>query len=394
MNPPAVTARHQKLVFLLWGGGVGGVERHTLALCQAITQRQLAEASIVFIQRLSEERRQRLGQGVRMVDLGFDRGRDVMVRPSRLGRSLRDLDPNVVFNSAGWIGTVASRVGGYGGPLIVREHGNLMNPDMYHRWQRRLTPVAERFALTAADACLAVSPAMAAEIGRVLGSRVPILVVPNGVDTNLFQPAAAHATQGDVVFGVASRLVRGKGIEEVLQAFRGRMGGQRALLRIAGDGPDAGRLRRLAAESRCLERIHFLGVVDDMAEFWRSCDVAVHATTWVRESFCLAVAEAQACGIPAIVSDAGALPWLVVDGLTGTVVPAGSCGALEQAMDAYAADSTLRGRHGQAARRRIVDYFGIDRAAARYVSAAWHYGAWIDEGRRPVGVVDAELAPR
>ena len=92
---------------------------------------------------------------------------------------------------------------------------------------------------------------------------------PNGVDLERFSPENGVAQRQDVIVGCAARLVEGKGIEDVLEAFADPRLSQ-ARLRIAGDGEQ---LEALQARARSLgidSRTEFVGAVVDMPSFWRS----------------------------------------------------------------------------------------------------------------------------
>ena len=141
-------------------------------------------------------------------------------------------------------------------------------------------------------------------------------------------------------------------------------------LRVAGDGPMRSELEDLARSRGVLAGVEFMGMVSDMPAFWRGCDIAVHAANGWQESFCLAVAEAQACGLPAVVSRAGALPSVVADGQTGIVVEPGDIDGLRRAIALYAGDEQLRVAVGAAARSRACRMFSLDRAARDYVGVA------------------------
>jgi glycosyltransferase involved in cell wall biosynthesis len=73
------------------------------------------------------------------------------------------------------------------------------------------------------------------------------------------------------------------------------------------------------------------------------------------DTFGNVVLEAQASGLPVIVSDAGGPRENVEPGVTGMVIPAGDRGALVEAMGALAADGELRRRMGAAGRAAMLE---------------------------------------
>jgi glycosyltransferase involved in cell wall biosynthesis len=108
-------------------------------------------------------------------------------------------------------------------------------------------------------------------------------------------------------------------------------------------------------------------MVDDVPRFWHSCDVAVVPSSSFVESFCLAAIEAAACGKPVIATRNGALPEVLLDGVTGMLVPPGDVDALARAVLAYARQPSLRAEHASAARAWAEKRFQLDQCAKAYL---------------------------
>jgi len=93
---------------------------------------------------------------------------------------------------------------------------------------------------------------------------------------------------------------------------------------------------------------------------------AVVPSTFV-ESFGMAALEAAACGIPVIATRSGALPEVVSDGVTGTLVDPGDVTALGDAIVAYATEPHLRAQHGAAGHEWARERFNIAQCARAYL---------------------------
>jgi len=153
-----------------------------------------------------------------------------------------------------------------------------------------------------------------------------------------------------------------KGIEVLVDAF-GRLSAEAHLLLI-GAGMDAPRLVRRIAASPAADRIHVLGHRSDAPALTAACNVFVLPST-KREGLARSLIEAMAYGVAPVVTDCGGSPELVVDGISGSVVPVAEPAALARAIQALYDDSALRARFGAAARERIGRDFRIEDTIAK-----------------------------
>jgi phosphatidylinositol alpha 1,6-mannosyltransferase len=178
-----------------------------------------------------------------------------------------------------------------------------------------------------------------------------------GVDIARFRPSrrnprwrAELAPGGELLVGYVGRLAPEKQVER-LAALAGLPG---VRLVVVGDGPSEPRLRAL------LPNAAFLGFRrgDELAEIYASLDVFVH--TGPSETFCQAVQEALASGLPVLAPDAGGPRDLVLPGRTGYLLPPGTdpadpeWGAALRSAVTGLMDDELRRRCGLAARRSVL----------------------------------------
>lgn len=182
-----------------------------------------------------------------------------------------------------------------------------------------------------------------------------------GVDIARFRPSRRSATRraelapkGELLVGYIGRLAPEKQVER-LAGLAGMPG---VKLVVVGDGPSESRLRE-SLPSAGVDAV-FLGFRggDELAEIYASLDIFVH--TGPSETFCQAVQEALASGVPVIALDAGGPKDLVLPGRTGYLIPQGtdpadpaSAQALRTAIRALA-DPEVRRRAGLAARRSVL----------------------------------------
>ena len=119
---------------------------------------------------------------------------------------------------------------------------------------------------------------------------------------------------------------------------------------------DHRRLTRKIQASPAADRIHRIGHRTDAPAVTAACDVFSLPST-KREGRARAIIEARASRVPAVVTDCGGSPELVVDGECGYVVPIRDAHALAAAFEKLYRDPDLRRRMGEAARERIGTHF-------------------------------------
>jgi len=196
-----------------------------------------------------------------------------------------------------------------------------------------------------------------------------VSVVGNGIDCERFAPPARRpASHGRPVLVFAGRLAAVKNLELLVRALgvlRDR--GVDAELRVAGDGPLRGSLEALAARQGLGPRVRFLGWVDAEAlpALYGAGDLFVMCSHY--EGFPNALLEAQACGLPAVVTPMKGGEKLVLDGVTGAVAAEATPACLAGAIERLLEDRVLRRRMGRRARERMVREHGWERVAGEYL---------------------------
>jgi len=237
-------------------------------------------------------------------------------------------------------------------------------------WMSR---VAERWAYRPGRArvFVAVSGGGAAELRELfpaLGDRV--VEIPNGVDTEEFRPdaqARAARTQlglpseGLVALFVGSEWRRkglGLAVEALAQAPDWH-------LAVVGGG-DRHAYAGLAGELGVSSRVHFFGVSERVADFYRAADAFLLPTLY--ETFSLATYEAAASGLPLVVTGVSGIRDLVEDGANGFLIEPDAAEIADR-LRALAADPDRRVAMGTAARAASLAFswnLTIERHEALY----------------------------
>jgi glycosyltransferase involved in cell wall biosynthesis len=145
-----------------------------------------------------------------------------------------------------------------------------------------------------------------------------------------------------------------KGVDYLLKAFSSIRPEENIHLLIIGEVRDK-KIRRLID---AYPHVRFLGFRPDATALAGACDLAVMPSI-EREGLPKAVLEAMAQGVPAVVSNVGGLPELVVDGECGLVIPPRDAGAIAHAVRMLASDADRRRRMGHAAQARVDGVFNF-----------------------------------
>src|SRR5438477_4236401 len=313
---PAVRILHVQKV-----KGIGGSERHLLSLLPALVASGDTVAMVVLAPGPEAQPFLDAATSAAVESIEVPIGLDADPRPVRgIASAIRRFRPDVVHSHlvhADLWGQLAARRARVPGVRTV------------HNVQRavRREPVrsAVRLSGRLARRTIAISEHVAAYVRRwSLSPGDPIEVIPYGVDLACFPPerprraesrASLGAGSDAFVLGMASRMIDGKGHGAAIDAVRRlRTSAPPVLLAIAGDGP----LRRdIEGRAGGDSRVRFVGNLDDVVPFLEGCDALLFPTSpSLGEGFGLAALEAMAEGLPVLASDAGALPEVVVDGVT------------------------------------------------------------------------------
>jgi len=160
------------------------------------------------------------------------------------------------------------------------------------------------------------------------------------------------------VAGFAGRIRPVKGVTYLLKAIRELIPSFPHLhLLMIGELCDK-KVLRLAQEADLKPHVHFTGFRNDATQLVGQCDVLVMPSV-AREGLCRAVIEAMAQKVPAIVTNTGGLPEMVVDRKSGMIVPPRDPHALAEAIRYFAEAPERCGQLGQNARERIEKVFNI-----------------------------------
>ncbi|MEW6724063.1 MAG: glycosyltransferase family 4 protein [Bacillota bacterium] len=300
----------------------------------------------------------------------------------KLALYFRSVQPDIVHthtSKGGFVGRLAARLAGV--PYVVHTvHGFPFSEGQtwakyvlysrIERWVGRLTDVL--LSQSKEDVATAV------QLGIVARRGAPVHI-GNGIDLARFNPkkftparkAEIRRSLGlgnEPVVTIIARLTLEKGYGELVQALGACAALSWAALFVGPDDGAKGIIERLVAQQGLTARVRMLGHRDDVDELLAVTDVFVLPS--YREGVPRSVIEAQAMGVPAVVTDIRGCREIVLPGETGIVVPPRNSAELARALARLLQDPQLRECLGIAAechaRTQFSETAVFERIAAVY----------------------------
>jgi len=202
-------------------------------------------------------------------------------------------------------------------PVVTTLHGTditLVGKD------RTYKPVVT-FSINKSDGVTAVSEHLKRDTYEFFEIENDIKVIPNFIDLNRFSLKAkdhfkkAIAPEGEKILVHTSNFRKVKRTEDVVRIFAKVLEKIPSKLLMVGDGGERSDCEQLCRDLGVGDDVRFLGKQDAIEEILSVADLFLMPSQ--SESFGLAALEAMACKVPVISSNAGGLPELNLDGVTG-----------------------------------------------------------------------------
>jgi glycosyltransferase involved in cell wall biosynthesis len=192
-------------------------------------------------------------------------------------------------------------------------------------------------------------------------------VLRNGIDVETWSPGPGRLPHqvripnGAPVVSISGALRATKGHALAIAAWHSVLSRvPEARLLIVGDGPERATLRRQVQRAGLQHRVVFAGRIDDEGErvnIVRASDIALLPS--YGEALPMALIEASACARPVVATDVGGVREVVLDDISGTLVPPGDITAIADAAIGLLLDHDRRARMGQAGRALVEERFDM-----------------------------------
>jgi len=233
--------------------------------------------------------------------------------------------------TSAWIAKEMLRKDGEDITVITTLHGT----DITIVGQDRSFYPITKFSIEKSDRITAVSEYLKRETIAAFGcTGCDVEVIHNFVDGEVYRrtryPAQLREVAGDKkVLTHVSNFRSVKRVRDVVRIFAQVQREIPSVLVMVGDGPDRPDAEEEAREHGLTGAVHFLGKIDAVAPLLASADLFLLPSKF--ESFGLSALEALACGVPVVGTNAGGLPEVVREGVTGMLRPVGDLDGMVRA---------------------------------------------------------------
>lgn len=250
-------------------------------------------------------------------------------------------------------------------PVVCTVHGSDANhyPNKiwgYHKMARSVIRGLEKI--------VAVSLDLKNVVEKTGPPQSQVVVIPNSVDTNLFQPGLELGLREQLgIPAEATTLIfvgsvnRDKGIFELLEAFEilSRELADLYLL-VVGEGIHLARSKERVLQMQANQRVHFVGSVQhkQVADWMRAADIFVLPS--YHEGMPCVIVEALSSGLPIVATDVGGIPEVVDDNKQGLLISPNNVGDLVKAIRSLCQDSAKRMSFANEARKKAKSQFSWD----------------------------------
>lgn len=250
-------------------------------------------------------------------------------------------------------------------PVITTLHGTditLVGRD------KTYSPVVT-FSMNESNAITAVSKNLRDETYKNFKIEKDIEVIYNFVDIARFNRKPVHAFKqviapnNERILLHASNFRKVKRVEDVVKVFEKLNRVIPSKLLFVGDGPERTYIERLCRESDSHQDIRFLGRQEQMEDILAITDLFVLPSEY--ESFGLVALEAMAAGVPVVSTNAGGLPEINIDGVTGFLSDVGNVEDMSKKIIALFADEEAFQQMKKNALKQARE-FDIDKIVPEY----------------------------
>ena len=364
----------KKILFVITKSNWGGAQRYVFDLALEAQKRGLdvsvcAGGAGVLLERLKEH-------NLRTIPL-YNLGRDVKVMSDfsvfiKLILLFRSEKPDIVhLNSSkiGGLGALAGRIALIKN-IIFTAHGFAFNEDR-GVLQKVFLKFLYWLIICLCNHTITVSGAMKKQVEHWPGVKNKIQVVHNGVEDFKTLPRdearekLAQKSEGlkallkerpeQILIGSLAELHHIKGHRYALEALK-------SLSNICfvsiGEGEERGSIEKFIEKNNIQKRVFLLGHIENGREYLKAFDI--FSFTSLSEGLGIAVLEAGIAQLPVVGSEAGGIPEIIENNISGLIVQPKDVRGISEAFEKLVKDAPLRKKLGEELRRKILAIFSCE----------------------------------
>ena len=210
----------------------------------------------------------------------------------------------------------------------VVSHFHAGDIDNYYPFQSKIGQKFISWTIGLSDSLIAVSKESERQLREITGSS-NICVVPNAIDTSIFDSGERTPDEGAVKLLFVGAIGKLKGERDLIKALA-ILRENKPNIKVSFLGYGAESLKDYCAELEVSEFIEFLGAVSmsERVGFFKKADIFVLPT--YAEAMPMSIIEAMSAGLPVVTTPVGGIPELIEDGETGLLFPPGDANALAE----------------------------------------------------------------
>lgn len=241
-----------------------------------------------------------------------------------------------------------------------------------HKWLVRAN-------LYAADTVASTSVCMAEETRALAPKLGDIPITPFGVDMQAYhdiQPVLAENSE-TIVVGTVKSMASTYGIDTLIDAFSLLLKklqnthaeiADKLVLRLVGGGSSIDEYKQQVERLNIAKKVEFIGRVPHVEVPGELAKLDIYVALSRMESFGVAIIEAGAAGRPVVVSDAGGLPEVTLQDITGLIVPRENPQAAADAIERLVLNPQFRQQLGLAGREHVEQAYNWSACVEKMVA--------------------------
>lgn len=228
-----------------------------------------------------------------------------------------------------------------------------------------------RFGIEKSDAVTAVSVDLIEQTEQLLHTTKKILPVYNFVDDRVYYKKDCNCLRKEYKIADHEKVVihvsnfrSVKRVPDVVRSFAKIVEHVDAKLLLLGDGPEYSKVCQIVKQLGIQDKVLFLGNQKHVADFLSISDLMMLLSE--KESFGLVLLEAMACEVPVIGTDAGGIPEVIADGITGFVCKIGDIDTIASRAVDILTDNLLHEKLARESLKRAKNYFSQETIISKY----------------------------